>query len=356
MKMNGNTPSELIEHIGDIIKERQVKNLPTYFTISIEQYDKTTPVVEREKGYDNFKQLMLKYTSNFDLNSITVALYHGKSPKVKHPFQNFKIQMKNQSSPVVLSTNTKDVAKVEQLESSIPVGRYYDEKFDYQMRLMRSEIEKQTLADKLSQIIDKYEEKIKSQEEKNHEKVKELEEEIEELEEDIREFEKEIARNEREKHNSFGNIALGSIGTKIAENFAKSDVGMGVLKGLLGETGFETLQGHLKGIEEEKKQSLINSETARVLTENDANNPRQVALNFIQKVAEALPDMQLRFLYDIVEMSANNKNDLQILWDLSRQIIAKRKEQPVTQTSEVQQNTTPVSNDQTDDVDPTKID
>lgn len=262
--------------------------------------------------------------------------------------------MKNQSAPVVL-TSAKDVTKVEQLESSIPVGRYYDEKFDYQMRLMRSEMEKQGLADKLAQIIDKYEEKLKAQEEKNHEKIKELEEEIESLEEDLRDLEKEIARNEREKHNSFGNIALGSIGTKIAENFAKSDVGMGVLKGLLGDSGFETLQGHLKGIEEEKKQELSQNETARVVTQNDTNNPRQVALNYIQKVGETLPDMYLRFLYDIVEMGAKNVNDLQILWDISRQIIAKRKEKPEQTTKTETTKTDTSQNDNDEDIDESKI-
>lgn len=355
MKTNGNTPSQLIEHIGDIIKERQGKNLPTYFTISIEQYDKTTPVAEREKGHENFKELMLKYSSNFDLNSITVALFHGRSPKVKYPFQSFKIQMKNQVTPVVLTNTNKDVSKVEQLESSIPVGRYYDEKFDYQMRLMRCEMEKQSLADKVAQIIDKYEEKIKAQEEKNHEKIKELEEEISELQEDINDFEKEIARYEKDKHNSFGNIALGSIGTRIAENFAKSDVGMGVLKGLLGDTGFEVLQGHLKGIEEENKQEP-QKETARIVTQNDPTNPRQVALNYIQKVGEKLPDMYLRFLYDIVEMGSKNVHDLKVLWDISRQIIVKRNENPETkQTSEVNNNENPAAdNDQ--DIDPNKID
>lgn len=325
MKTSNNTPSELIDHIGNIIRERQSKSLPTFYTISLEQFEKTTPVAEKEEGYENFKQQMLKYMSDYNLTAISVALFSGKSRNVKTPFQLYKIELKKQNpNTIVIGQSFKEEPAIQQLESSIPVHRYYDEKFDLQMRIMRTELEKQSLSERVTQLVEKYDEKLKAQEDKSHEKIKELEEEINSLQEDIRDFEKEIAKYEKDKHNSFGNIALGSIGARIAENFAKSDMGMGVLKGLLGETGFETLQGHLAGIETENKIQHSENETARIVPSPEAKSPREIALAYIQKIGEQLPDSYLRMLYDIVELVAKNPKDLEVIWNLAQEIQKQR--------------------------------
>ena len=92
MKSNEKIPSAQFDYIGDIIKEREQKSLPTYYTISIEQYDKTTPVAEKEEGYENFKKQILKYTSDYNLTSITIFLFSGKSRNVK-AFQTFKLEI-----------------------------------------------------------------------------------------------------------------------------------------------------------------------------------------------------------------------------------------------------------------------
>jgi hypothetical protein len=321
------TPSELIDHIADLIKERESKELPTYYTISIEQYEKLTPVAEKEAGYENFKKQIQKYIANYQLNGITVQLYSGKSRNVKHPFQSFKISLKKQSPTVVLGSSivSEPTPEIQQLDSSIPVGRYYDEKFELQMRIMRTEMEKTNLLERLTYLQERYEDKLKEQESRTAEKLKHYEEEIEDLEDQIQDFEKEIIKGEKDKHNSFGNVALGSIGARIVESFAKSDIGTGVLKGLLGTEGYSTLQGHLAGIENNPATTEAPKETARIITA-PANDPRQNTLAFIQQVCETLPDSHLRMLYDICEMSQKNIGDLQVLWNVAQQIINQRKQ------------------------------
>ena len=322
MKANDRTPSEIIDYIGDIIRERENKSLPTFYTISIEQYEKTTPVAEKEEGYDNFKKQVLKYMSDYNLTAITVQLFSGKSRNVKTPFQTFKVQLKKQNPTIILGGIEKSNNEVQQLDSSIPVSRYYDEKFELQMRIMRIELEKQTLTDRIVQLTERYEDKLKEQDSRNGETVKRMEEEIENLEEEIKELENEILKNEKDKHNSFGNVALGSISARAMEGFAKSNIGTGLLKGLLGEAGYETLQGHLAGIEKEKNE-VPEKPTARVITEN-TTDARTVALNYIQKVGESLPDMYLRMLYDIAEIANKNTQDLQVVWNLIQQIKQQR--------------------------------
>lgn len=341
MKPVDRTPSEFFNYIGDIIRERERKSLPTFYTISIEQYEKITPVAEKEEGYENFKQEVMKYMSDFNLTALLIQLYSGKSRNVKSPFQTFKVPLKKTTPTVFLSGFDKEIntSETQQLESSIPVGKYYDEKFELQMRIMRNELEKQTLNERLIQLTERYEDKLKEQEIKNSENIKNLEQEIKDLETEITELEGEIAKNEKEKHNSFGNIALGSIGSRMVEGFAKSDMGKGVLKGILGEAGYETLQGHLAGIENEKKTE--NTPTARIITEDKEKTPRELALEFIQKVGESFSDMHLRMLYDIAEGSVKNIEDLQVLWNVLVQIKQKRtqgaettKENPIAEEKE----------------------
>jgi hypothetical protein len=365
MKPIDRTPSEIIDYIGELIRERENKNLPTFYTIGIEQYEKNTPVAEKEEGYDNFKKQVMKYMSDFNLTAITIQLFSGKSKNVKSPFQTFKVSLKKQNPTVVLGNTDYGMEKqtndVQQFESAIPVGRYYDEKFELQMRIMRIEMEKQSLTERLIQLTERYEDKLKEQDTRNAEKIKLLEEEIVDLQQQIDDFEKEISKNEKDKHNSFGNIALGSISARAIESFAKSNMGTGLLKGLLGTSGYETLQGHLAGIENEKIQTP-EKPSARIISEPDTNNPREVALNYIQKVGESLPDMYLRMLYDIVETAEKNIQDLQVVWSLMQQMKKQRgktaevkKENETPTTSETSENTTDEEEDTAEEDDLTKL-
>lgn len=328
MKEFETTPSQLLEHIASIIRDREGKTLPTYYSISIEQYGTITPLVEREEGHENFKAQVLKFNSDYNPTSLIIQLFNGKSRKVKQPFQTFKVPVKKMNVPIVLGgldKHEEPEQKITPVDSSIPVGRYYDEKFEMQMRIMRTEMEKQTLGDRIHQLTERYEDKIKEIEKKHEERVKDLQEEIENLEEDISDFEKEIAKNEKEKSNSFGNIALGSISARAIEGFAKSDFGIGVLKGLLGKDGYSNLQGHLAGIEAEQQNTASEEQSSvRIITQTNTNDPRQIALAYIQKVAQAFNDTYLRMLYDITEMSEKNSEDLQVLWNVSKQITERR--------------------------------
>jgi|GEM_PF-2504406 len=320
MKNADKIPSAQFDYIADIIREREQKNLPTFFTICIEQYEKATPVAEKEQGYDNFKQQILKFTSDYDLTSISVSIFSAKSRNAK-AMQIFKVPLNKQTPTIVFSGMEKQNQGVEQLDSSIPVGRYYDEKFEFQLRLMRTEMEKTNLLEKISLLTERYEEKLKDKDLLHIQEVKNLKDEIDGLKEDLFEYEREIAKSEKDKHNSFGNIALGSISARAIEGFAKSPIGLGVLKGILGDAGFETLQGHLSGIENEGKEIPV-PETARIITQPVTNtpDPKQIVINYIQKVYTTLPDKQLRMVYDIMEVVERNLKDLELLWQVALQV------------------------------------
>lgn len=345
MKNTDKIPSAQFDYIADIIREREQKNLPTFFTISIEQYDKATPVAEKEYGYENFKQQILKFTSDYNLTSISISIFSAKSRNAK-AIQIFKVPLTKQTPTVVFSGLEKQSPGIEQLDSSIPVSRYYDEKFEYQLRIMRSEMEKTNLLEKISQLTERYEEKLRDKDLLHSQEIKNLKDEVNGLKEDLFEYEREIAKNEKDKHNSFGNIALGSISARAIEGFAKSPIGLGVLKGLLGESGFETLQGHLAGIEDEGKETAA-PETARIITQPVTNtpDPKQIVLNYIQKVYTALPDKELRMVYDIMEVVERNLKDLELLWSVALQVkdqrnktAGQKNESPVTdQKSETEE-------------------
>lgn len=330
MKNSDKIPSAQFDYISDIIKEREQKSLSTFYTIYIEQYDKATPVAEKEEGHENFRQQILKFTSDYNLTSITVSLFSAKSRNAK-PFQNFKVLLTKQTPTVVFSgMQQKESPGFEQMENSIPVNRYYDEKFEMQIRVMRTEMEKTNLLEKISQLNERFEEKLKDKELYHAEQLKNLQTLIENQKDEIRDFEYEIAKGEKDKHNSFGNIALGSISARAIENLAKSNIGMGVLKGLLGKDGYDTLQGHLAGIEQEQTEAAPQP-TARIITEPvNSNDPKQIIISYIQKVYQSLSDKHLRMLYDIMEVSEKNNKDLELLWSVAMQVKKERSKPPVS--------------------------
>ena len=369
MNPSDKTPSEIIDHIADIIKERDSRKLPTFFTICIEQFDKMTPVIEKETGYENFKKQVQKYITDYELTGLLFQLFSGKSRSVRTPFQTFKVALKKQQAPtVVLGGSEAEAPQVQQLDSAIPVGRYYDEKFEYQLRIMRSEMEKQGLMDKLNHVTERYEEKLKDMEARHADKLAAFAGEIDELEGEVEELQREIFKNEKEKHGSLGNITLGGIGARAIEGFAKSELGAGVLKGLLGSNGYTSLQGTLTGAgDTEAKENTATppSPGARIITA-PVSDPRQNALNFIQTVGQSLPDSHLRMLYDICLLSQKNIGDLQILWNVAQQISTQRKEaanaQAQTQApamkndskEQAQQSTVGSPNDDTEDEEDTE--
>lgn len=347
MKQNEKIPSAQFDYICDIIKEREQKGLSTFFTIYIEQYDKATPVAEKEEGHENFRQQILKFTSDYNLTSITVSIFSAKSRNAK-PIQNFKVLLTKQTPTIVFSGMQKESQGIEQIDSSIPVNRYYDEKFELQIRVMRTEMEKTNLLEKISQLNERFEEKLRDKELYHAEQLKNLQATIEAQKDEIREFEYEIAKTEKDKHNSFGNIALGSISARAIENLAKSDLGMGVLKGLLGKEGYDTLQGHLAGIEQEQNPTPP-QQTARIITEpENANDPKQIITGYIQKVYQSLSDKHLRMLYDIMEVTEKNNKDLELLWSVAMQV-KKERSKPTAPVSGSKQENTGEDKDNDDD-------
>lgn len=324
MKITGNnpentTPSELIEHVAQIIKEREAKAIPTYYTIKIEQYGKLTPVAEREQGTDNFKTQMLKYTSDYKATALVVELFHGKTAKVKAPFQTFNVYLTKQNPPVHLGN--VEVAQsdpaIQQIDSSIPAHRHFEEKMDLQLRFLNSEMDKRLLTERLNNIVERYEEKLREQEKRTDEKQKALEDKIAEQNHLISDFEQEIGKYEKEKHNSLGNIVAGSVLSHWSENFLKSKLGKGLLKGFLGNADEGSEQAQLNGTE---PKSLPAEENTSPAGSQQANDPRTKAVKYISEVAASLSNTHLQMVYDICTLTLRNPRDLEALWGYGQQI------------------------------------
>ena len=330
MKTNDRTASEMIDHIAEIIKERQQKNLPTYYTICIEQYEKTTPVAEKEEGYENFKAQVLKYMSDYNLTALLIQLFHGKSFKVKQPFQTYKIVVKKQEPKFFLSGVDQQPQQpdVQQMESVIPVARYYDEKFETRVQLLAAEMEKQRLISEIARLTERYEDKLKQKAE-----------EINELQSEVTELEQAIEHHEYSKSNSLGNITLGGVGAHALESFAKSRFGISLIKSLLGETGFQTLQGHLNGTDAEQQAPAAQQQAARIIAEEEPNDARSTALRFIKQVAESMANNELRLLYEIVKHLRRNRDDLMTLFRYTQQLKDSRN-MPVRQSPPAENNST----------------
>lgn len=334
MKNNNGSPSERIEFIADLLRERHNesgKTIPTYFSISIEQYGNNTTVTEKEEGVDNFLNKMRKYTTDYNLSSITISLYRGKSRNVVKAEQTFKIELKKQTPGIVLSgTPEKETIltpEIQEPEHSIPVHRFYEQKYDMQTRLMYAEMDKRSLAEKLEQVKEKYEEKLQHLEKSYAEKLKQQNDTIEELQDEIEDFEKEIAKTEKEKNDSFGNISFGGIASHAVKNLIKSKEGAGLLKGLLGDEGFSKMQGHIAGVDEEGKEEAEEETkpTARIISQPETNNnPKQAVFNTIQQVAENLPKQYLQLFYEIAIIAFHNEPVLKPLRKLAGQLEAVR--------------------------------
>lgn len=313
------TPSEIIDYITELLNERQTKNLPTYYSISIEQFGSLTPVAERESGADNFKRQVFKYFSDYNLTAIVVQLFANKSRNTKQPIQVFNIPLKKQNPLVVNGISgvaEKQTPEPAQTES-VPLHRHYDEKFELQMRVLRAEMEKQNLLDKIGQLTERYEDRLKDSENRYKDRINELQDEVRELENEIKDFEREIHRYEQDKHNSFGNIALGNIGARIAENFARTDMGTGILKGVLGKEGFIQLQDQLQGAakNETPEATTQSAPGARVLDTAQPDSPRETQLQFIKQAAEALDAERLKMLYEILEYNSRDPRLMGAYWN-----------------------------------------
>jgi hypothetical protein len=93
-------------------------------------------------------------------------------------------------------------------------------------------------------------------------------------------------------------------------------------RGLMGDTTFNAMQDRLTGIDSEQPQqnNQPRKEPARIITEPESKDPRQIALNYIHSVGEKLNDQRLRIVFDMMEMAAQKPAMLEQLRPLAENI------------------------------------
>lgn len=317
--MTNQSPYEQVRFIRDVIKDRADKSQPTFFTVKLESFGSTTPLVQKEQGV-LFYDTILQYLMRYDVAALIVELYHGKSNNVKEPFQIFRIPIKR--SPVVTLSGfeKKDDMPLTPSETVISPEKHFQTLAENQFNLLRLQYENEVLR-------------------KKNKKKKVY----------IAELEKEIEKYEREKNKSLGNITLGAVGANALENFAKSQFGIGLLKKVFGAKD-EVLQGLLgeteqqqpKEAQEQNSKAAIEPE-AKPLTERERQ--RQAIQKVLTDYFEKTDDGFLRLYYELIILVAD---DLQLLrWAFLqvRAVKEARKKQPIKQQQPVEEEDT---EDQTD--------
>lgn len=308
--MNPLTPYEQIKFINDVIKDRQDKNQPTFFSVKVERYGEVTPMVNKEVG-NNFYETILQYLTKYELSALIIELYNGKSHNIKDPFQQFKLLLKKSTDISVGNLGKEDEIKLSATETVISHEKHFFSLAEKERQLMLLEFDNKRL------LYENEELKRKNKKKKNY----------------IEQLEGELGKTEKDKKNSLGNVSFGMIGANAIESFAKSAFGIGILKNVFGAKP-EFLNGLLgtnetngTPVNETKSTATVitNSQPTKdekPLTENE--KIRQTLKKYIIDFLENANDAVLRNYYELVQLLGT---DLETLQSILGQVKAYREKQ-----------------------------
>lgn len=287
--MSGQSPYETIRFIHDAIKDRQDKNQQTFFNVKLERFGALTPLAVREPGA-NFYETVLQYLTRYDMSALIVELYSGKSHNVKEAFQTFKINLKKGIELTSLSVSEQE-PKITPAETVITTEKHFFTMAEKERQVMMLEFDIKRL---------QYEnEELKK---KNKKKKKYIEA-----------LEADMSKTEKDKKNSLGNVSLGLAGANALEGFAKSSVGIGIMKFLGAKE--ETINGML-GIEQTAKDQPVETKTTASIISSPAEKApetkeekiRSEIKKFITEFMNSTSDTTLRLYYELMQyLGADNE-------------------------------------------------
>ncbi len=289
------TPYEQIKFINDVIKDRQDKNQPTFFSVKVERYGEVTPMVNKEQGA-NFYETILQYLTRYELSALIIELYNGKAHNIKEPFQHFKLVLKKSNDISLGQANNTDDLKLSSTETLISPEKHFFSMAEKERQVMLLEFDLKRLQYENEEL------KRKNKKKKNY----------------IAQLENELGKTEKDKKNSLGNVSFGMIGANAIESFAKSSFGLAVLKNVFGAKE-EFLSGLLgeaptnaTPINETKSTASVINETIeekKPLTENEKirHTLKKSITDFLDKADDAV----LRNYYELVQLLGSDTETTQ---------------------------------------------
>lgn len=293
--MQTQTPYEQIKFIHEVIKDRQDKNQPTFFSVKVERFGEITPMVNKEQG-SNFYETILQYLTKYDLSALLIELYNGKSHNVKEPFQQFRLVLKK-TGDISLGAVNNDNLQVTPTEVIISPEKHFFSMAEKERQVMMLEFDIKRLTYENEEL------KRKNKKKKNY----------------IEELEGELGKSEKDKKNSLGNLSFGMIGANAIESFAKSPFGLGILKNVLGANQ-EVLNGLLGTTQTSEPTGNETKSTTKViidpvreekqpLTENE--KIRFTIKKAINEFLDKSNDIVLRNYYELITLIGTDTETLQ---------------------------------------------
>lgn len=293
--MTSQTPYEQIKFINDVIKDREDKKQPTFFSVKVERYGELTPMVNKEPG-GNFYETILQYLTKYELSALIIELYSGKSHNVREPFQQFRLIIKKAPVITMGSTDNSIDIPVTHSETVISPEKHFFGMAEKERQVMMLEFDIKRLSYENEELRRKLKKKKKL----------------------IAELETEIGKTEKEKKDSLGNVTLGYIGANALEQFVKSDVGsglLGIFKGKAGELGNTQTPPPQSNQSEQKSTATVMTDKEKPLSENE--KIRKQLINYITSFLEKSNDTVLRAYYELlIELGS----DTQLLLSITDQV------------------------------------
>lgn len=292
------TPYEQIKFINDVIKDRQDKNQPTFFSVKVERYGEVTPMVNKEQGA-NFYETILQYLTRYELSALLIELYNGKAHNIKDPFQQFKLVLKKSTDISLGNINNNDDLKITASETVISPEKHFFTMAEKERQVMLLEFDLKRLQYENEEL------KRKNKKKKNY----------------IAQLENELGKTEKDKKNSLGNVSFGMIGANAIESFAKSSFGLAVLKNVFGAKE-EFLSGLLgEGVVNSTPSDQTKS-TASVITSNEPVQEEKPSLTENEKIRNTIKksitdfldkvdDSVLRNYYELIQLLGSDTETIQ---------------------------------------------
>ena len=296
--MNAQSPYEQIKFIHDVIKDRQDKNQPTFFSVKVERYGEITPMVNKEPGL-NFYETILQYLTKYDLSAIIIELYNGKAHNIKEPFQDFKLVLKKSTDISLGQLNNVDEIKLSAAETLISPEKHFFTMAEKERQVMLLEFDIKRLQYENEEL------KRKNKKKKNY----------------IQTLETELGKTEKDKKNSLGNVTLGGIGANAAERFFRSDLGIRILKDVFGAKP-DVLMGLLGNTNTNEPPANEIKSTATIIDDTQIPKSEKVPLTenekirasikkFIAEFIDKSNDAVLRYYYELFQFLGNDVETLQ---------------------------------------------
>lgn len=199
------TPKETIQKITGVLKKKEDKKIPYYYSIRAEIAGGVVQIADRETGLQNFIAEMKRLLAHDKPEMVIVEVFTGKSKKVREAQTTWQFYLNpSQSLQIQQGFALSGTPEVVKSETFTDNETHYREKLDLQEKRLNADFEKRLM---------EYEMKRKD------EKIDELKKELDELDKYAEGLEKQLEK--RPQFTGLGGINLLDMGSYMLEGFIK---------------------------------------------------------------------------------------------------------------------------------------